>query len=89
MPDPPGIVMGWMEALSPTEGKVARSTGLENPSIGATAIVAVPNAPGLMSMEVGLADRAKSGPCTITEMMTSCINSPPLTALLPVTSTEY
>ena len=60
VPDPPVILDGLTVAASPALGLVVKATVPANPLTGATVIVAVPEAPALIVIEVGLALIVKS-----------------------------
>jgi hypothetical protein len=69
VPEPPGTVVGEMDALRLEEdGKALRSTGAENPSNGEIVIVEVVEIPALNVKDEGLEETVKSGPMTLTGM---------------------
>ncbi|OLE68196.1 hypothetical protein AUF78_17350 [archaeon 13_1_20CM_2_51_12] len=62
MPEPPGIEVGRMLELRPEDGDADSVTVLENPLVGATVMVEVPETLVLSDpIAVGLAAMVKSG----------------------------
>ena len=60
VPEPPVILVGLTAAVRPALGLVVRVTVPVNPLTGDTVIVAVPDAPALIVMDVVLALIVKS-----------------------------
>jgi hypothetical protein len=72
----------------PVGGDAVRSTGLLKPPTGVTLITEVLEPPAVIVREVGLVDKLKSGPTTVTSTIVSLETKPDTLALLPEMSTE-
>jgi len=76
VPDARAMLEGWMDAVRFVDGNTARSTAVLNLRSGATVMVETPFVPEGTLIGLGLADRLKSGPTTVIEIMIWCIRSP-------------
>jgi hypothetical protein len=66
VPEPPLMLVGLRVAVRPADALAVRATVPVKPLTGATVIVAVPDAPALTTIDVGLALIVKSWTVTDT-----------------------
>jgi len=66
VPEPPVMLVGLRVAVSPADGLAVKDTVPVKPLTGETVIMDVPEAPALMTMEVGLAVIVKSWTTKVT-----------------------